>query len=154
MLVRSSTRGSSRRCSARSTTSPQALQAAGRRVAARSPLTPVAFGPDEIERLYEGLGQDRPPKLVHVAANGSGEAGFEARVGQKAPDLSLPDLEGQSVRLADVQGKSRALLFFDPDCGFCAQMVDDLLACERRPPTEQNWCWSPPEACSKSAISG
>lgn len=41
-----------------------------------------------------------------------------ATIGEKAPDFSLPDLDGQTVSLADFAGKTVVLEWFNPDCPF------------------------------------
>jgi peroxiredoxin len=56
------------------------------------------------------------------------------KVGERAPDFSLPNLIGKSVRLADFRGRKTLLLFWDPGCGFCQQMLEDLKAWEAAPP--------------------
>ncbi|HEV2122444.1 MAG TPA: redoxin family protein [Chloroflexota bacterium] len=47
-------------------------------------------------------------------------------IGDPAPDLSFPDLDGKRVSFADFRGKSTIVLFWDPGCGFCSRMLDDL----------------------------
>lgn len=41
-----------------------------------------------------------------------------AAVGQPAPDFTLPDLDGNEVRLADHKGKVVVLEWFNPECPF------------------------------------
>jgi peroxiredoxin len=41
-----------------------------------------------------------------------------ARVGQPAPDFSLPDLDGKTVRLSDFKGKTVVLEWFNPECPY------------------------------------
>jgi thiol-disulfide isomerase/thioredoxin len=55
-------------------------------------------------------------------------------VGEPVPDLALHDLEGRRVELAELRGADLALLFWNPDSGFCRSMHDDLLAWEADPP--------------------
>ncbi len=55
-------------------------------------------------------------------------------LGKPAPELSLPDLAGKTVSLADFKGSPTALLFWNPGCGFCQRMVDDLKKWETAPP--------------------
>ena len=88
-----------------------------------------------------------PPTLEGQPARGNGAAQEQgqrqaprerlaplaARVGQKAPDLKLPDLDGAMVDLADFRGSSTLLLFWNPGCGFCRRMLDDLKALENNP---------------------
>jgi thiol-disulfide isomerase/thioredoxin len=56
------------------------------------------------------------------------------RVGDPAPALVLPDLTGTPVHLADFQGHPMLVLFWNPGCGFCQRMLDDLKAWEAHPP--------------------
>jgi peroxiredoxin len=46
--------------------------------------------------------------------------------------MQLPDLTGKTVDLAGFRGKDTMLLFWNPGCGFCQQMVDDVKALEAR----------------------
>jgi peroxiredoxin len=50
------------------------------------------------------------------------------RVGTAAPDFELPDLSGERHKLSDFRGKDLLLIFFNPKCGFCTKMADDLAA--------------------------
>ena len=52
-------------------------------------------------------------------------------VGAEVPALTLPSLEGETVALESLRGRDTVLLFWNPDCGFCRAMHDDLLAWER-----------------------
>jgi methylamine dehydrogenase accessory protein MauD len=56
------------------------------------------------------------------------------KVGEPAPPLKLPDLSGQSIELSDFKGSETLVLFWNPDCGFCNEMIDDLKALEDDPP--------------------
>jgi peroxiredoxin len=48
------------------------------------------------------------------------------KVGEEAPEVKLPDLEGNTVQLADFRGEQTLVLFWNPGCGFCQQMLPDL----------------------------
>ena len=58
------------------------------------------------------------------------------KVGEEAPEVKLPDLEGNTVELADFRGEETLVLFWNPGCGFCQQMLPDLkeweATCSRR----------------------
>ena len=56
------------------------------------------------------------------------------KVGDPAPDFSLPDLTGKAIKLTNFRGSKMLVLFWDPACGFCEQMLDDLKAWEAQPP--------------------
>jgi len=51
-------------------------------------------------------------------------------VGDAAPSLRLPDLQGRSIDLSDLGGRETVLLFWNPGCGFCQRMLPDLKAWE------------------------
>ena len=50
------------------------------------------------------------------------------QVGQKAPDFSLPGLDGKTVKLSDYLGKKNVILSFHPLAwtGICANQMKDL----------------------------
>ena len=54
-------------------------------------------------------------------------------IGTPVPELELRDLEGEPVTLADPDGRDTVVLFWNPGCGFCSAMRDDLHAWERSP---------------------
>jgi methylamine dehydrogenase accessory protein MauD len=58
------------------------------------------------------------------------------KVGEVAPEVKLPDLEGDTVDLADFKGEKTLVLFCNPGCGFCQQMLPHLKEWERNPPEE------------------
>jgi peroxiredoxin/uncharacterized membrane protein YphA (DoxX/SURF4 family) len=47
-------------------------------------------------------------------------------VGAAAPSFVLPDLYGHLVKLDDLQGGQTLLLFWNPNCGYCAAMLPEL----------------------------
>jgi thiol-disulfide isomerase/thioredoxin len=55
-------------------------------------------------------------------------------LGVPAPALKLLDLTGQLIDLAAYPGDLTLLLFWNPGCGFCQQMLPDLKAWEANPP--------------------
>jgi thiol-disulfide isomerase/thioredoxin len=77
----------------------------------------VAAGSEWIERLVE-----------QTAAGGDGVEGLP--VGAEVPSVDLPSLAGEAVSLSSLRGDDALLLFWNPDCGFCRSMHDDLLAWE------------------------
>ena len=40
--------------------------------------------------------------------------------------MKLPDLEGNTLELKDLRGERTLVLFWNPGCGFCQQMLPDL----------------------------
>jgi peroxiredoxin len=90
---------------------------------------PLAMGADAIKALVESVADGSailpapalaPQALLHRALS----------VGEMAPSFELPDLTGEQIRLTHFQGRSIALLFWNPRCGFCARMLSDLKAWE------------------------
>jgi peroxiredoxin len=57
-----------------------------------------------------------------------------ARIGESAPAFKLPDVSGKTIDLADFRGSSTLVLFWNPGCGFCARMLDELKAWEINTP--------------------
>jgi peroxiredoxin len=49
-------------------------------------------------------------------------------VGAMAPDFELPDLTGLRRKLSEFRQRDVLLVFFNPQCGFCAQMAADIAA--------------------------
>ena len=60
---------------------------------------------------------------VHAAAPTVPAA---SKVGEHAPEIKLPDLHGNTVDLEDFRGEETLVLFWNPGCGFCKQMLPDL----------------------------
>jgi thiol-disulfide isomerase/thioredoxin len=62
------------------------------------------------------------------------------RVGEEASEVKLEDLSGKEVSLKeDFEGEETLVLFWNPGCGFCQQMLPDL----------QEWEGNPPEGAPK-----
>ena len=57
-----------------------------------------------------------------------------ANLGKPAPAVELPNLSGETVKLADFQGEPTALLFWNPGCGFCSRMLPELKQWEENTP--------------------
>jgi len=53
--------------------------------------------------------------------------------GSVAHDFALPTLSGDTVTLSEWRGQRVLLIFFDPGCGFCRQMLPDLARLDPRP---------------------
>ena len=93
----------------------------------------LAVGADEVLALG---GVQRP---ASAAQNGSANGAPAPRpaapqVGDSAPSVRLPDLSGKTVDLSRFRGTKTLLLFWNPGCGFCSRMLDDLKAWEAKPP--------------------
>lgn len=53
------------------------------------------------------------------------------KLGSSAPDLVFKGLSGDIRKISDFKGNRLAMLFWNPACGFCARMLDELIAWER-----------------------
>ena len=76
----------------------------------------LASGSEEIEQLVK--------RALTTEENESG-----LPIGSPAPELELTGLDGEPVSLTD-PGRDTLLLFWNPNCGFCRSMLDDLHAWE------------------------
>jgi thiol-disulfide isomerase/thioredoxin len=59
---------------------------------------------------------------------------LRSRRGDLAPNVRLPDLRGQMTDVVAMRGRRTLLLFWNPSCGFCQRMLDDVKAWERQAP--------------------
>jgi peroxiredoxin/uncharacterized membrane protein YphA (DoxX/SURF4 family) len=93
-----------------------------------------AAGVDAVRTLVARLAGMHAPAVP--GGNGARQvpAPEPSRIGQPAPELELPDLAGEPVRLADFRGEEVLLLFWGPDCGYCQRMLPNLTAWEANPP--------------------
>jgi peroxiredoxin/uncharacterized membrane protein YphA (DoxX/SURF4 family) len=111
--------------------------------------TPVAGGAEGIRGLLSYAVGERaqlpmqPPQpqtqgqpcpncgKVHAAAPSLQAA---QKVGEEAPQVKLPDLDGNTVELADFRGQQTLVVFWNPGCGFCQQMLPELKQWESEAP--------------------
>ncbi len=107
--------------------------------------TPMGVLVDEQGKIASELAAGAPAVLALAgvaqdpSSNGSGggqAAPVAAKIGEPAPPVRLPDLGGGMVDLADAGGAETLVLFWNPGCGFCQQMLDDLKDWEANPPEE------------------
>ena len=98
--------------------------------------SPLAMGAEQIRQLVSRTTGKLPLAPVPAQANNGGGAAPRpaVRLGSAAPAVSLPDLDGKTVNLTDFKGKRAVVLFWNPGCGFCQRMVDDLKSWEQDPP--------------------
>jgi thiol-disulfide isomerase/thioredoxin len=82
----------------------------------------VASGGDEIASLVERATEPEPEPTLPVGA--------------KLPELLLATLDGGTASLASVVDGPTVALFWNPHCGYCQSMRDDLLAWERDTPAD------------------
>jgi thiol-disulfide isomerase/thioredoxin len=69
----------------------------------------LAIGADEIRGLVARASLPPPVKA-----------------GDVVPSLRLPDLSGEMLDLAKLQSRRTVMLFWNPSCGFCQQMLKDV----------------------------
>jgi peroxiredoxin len=111
---------------------------------ARQPVLPPAAPVDIAERMRSHLRPRAPIALSNgPAADGRANprpTAQESRAskpllapGEPAPPIRLPDLEGRPVDLLDFRGKPLVLIFWNPGCGFCRRMADQLRAAVAQP---------------------
>lgn len=101
--------------------------------------TRAALGSDAIRALV-ARATGTPVLEHHAIPDGNGDGSQQAepppsRVGTPAPALTLPDLSDTAVSLVSFQGQRTLVLFWDPRCGYCARMLEELKAWEAAPPT-------------------
>jgi peroxiredoxin len=97
----------------------------------------VAFGAEAIRELVAHATGRRTEARAVVRAGAAQRIGASngatlptLKMGDAAPSVRLPDLTGNTVDLADFRGRSILLLFWNPHCGYCKKMLDDLKAWE------------------------
>lgn len=96
----------------------------------------VLIAPDGTIASHLAPGVDWIEQLRDRALAGSGEADEEGLPpGAPAPDLELLTLDGEPVSVASPDGET-LVLFWNPDCGFCGSMREDVLAWERHAPVD------------------
>lgn len=88
----------------------------------------VLLAPDGTVASWIASGSEWIEQLVEEAVGGGDEGGLP--VGAEAPALELPTLTGEKVSLASLRGRDSVLLFWNPDCGYCGSMRDDVHAWE------------------------
>jgi peroxiredoxin len=95
--------------------------------------TAVLIAPDGTVAAPPAVGADAVREL---ATRGVAQLLSTPKVGDPAPDLALPDLDGRTVSLADFRGHATLVLFWSPSCGFCNRMLDDLKRWEAERPAD------------------
>lgn len=89
----------------------------------------VLVAPGGTIASWVAVGSEAIAALVHRVTEG-GDGGQGLPLGTEAPALELPALSGELVTLPSLRGHDTLLLFWNPGCGFCRSMRDDLLAWE------------------------
>ena len=79
-------------------------------------------------RVFEG-----PDAISALLKHAVGESSRTVP-GSRAPQIELPDLNGSIVSLRYFRGKRLVVLFWDPECQYCGEMLPDLRAREENAP--------------------
>jgi peroxiredoxin len=90
----------------------------------------VLVSPDGRIASYVAPGAEAIEELLARSLDGEAEP-HGLPIGALAPALDLRDLDGNDVRLADPDGRDTLVVFWNPGCGFCNSILDDLRGWER-----------------------
>jgi methylamine dehydrogenase accessory protein MauD len=73
---------------------------------------------------------------VHSAAGQAAQLPMPAgpKVGDPAPEIQLKNLKGKTVQLKDLRREETLVLFWNPGCGYCQEMLPNLKEWEANPP--------------------
>jgi peroxiredoxin len=95
------------------------------------PGTPAAvlIAPEGRVASRTAVGRDEIVALLELARGVEVEE-WGLPVGSTAPDVVLPRLDGSSVSFASFHGRDTLLLFWNPACGFCRSLRQDVRALE------------------------
>ncbi len=102
--------------------------------------SPLALGPDAIRALVtrsSGIVRPTsatPQNIQHGGGNGATQISYPIKMGELAPALDLLGLNGETIALTSFRGSETLLLFWNPRCGFCDQMLNDLQEWDAHPP--------------------
>jgi peroxiredoxin/uncharacterized membrane protein YphA (DoxX/SURF4 family) len=85
----------------------------------------LATGSDAIKALVARVAARREDASAK-SANGT-----SPEIGDFAPEFRLPNSDGERVSLAEFRGHDTLVLFWNPSCGYCARMLEDIKRWER-----------------------
>jgi peroxiredoxin len=94
--------------------------------------SPLHGGEPGIRALVETTLAQRGLQVVPAGPSPAPALG----VGDPPPDVALTDLDGDAAAIGDYVDERTMLLFWNPTCGFCARMLEDLRAYEGEPPED------------------
>lgn len=80
------------------------------------------------------LGDGAVRRLI---GNVAGASAMARVLHSPAQDFTLPDLEGRQVSLSQFYARTTVLLFWDPGCTHCQQLLGHIRLWEARPPGER-----------------
>lgn len=90
-----------------------------------------AAGDAAIRELVESVKNRKADEKFFYAANGNGFSANPPKVGEKVPEFSLEDLQGNSATDEILRGKRTLIAFFSTTCPHCVAMQDDLREWQR-----------------------
>jgi thiol-disulfide isomerase/thioredoxin len=101
-------------------------------------------GPEAIGALVANTVGSPIPAPMAVAHGGNGHAHGGAtqhilpapKMGDPAPEINLPNLDSKMVSLSNSKSRKTLILFWNPGCGFCTAMLEELKAWEENPPPD------------------
>jgi peroxiredoxin len=93
---------------------------------------PLALGADDVVELARTAAQARKPLPSERPLHESRIERDGLARGTPAPGFTLPTLDGGSLSLADYRGRRVLLVFSDPGCGPCDELLPELVALHER----------------------
>ncbi len=93
----------------------------------------VLVGDDGTVASWLAAGSDWIESVVEQALSGAGRM-RGLPLGAELPDLQAQTLAGEDISLVDAVERDSVLLFWNPGCGFCRSLHEDLLAFEAAAP--------------------
>jgi peroxiredoxin/uncharacterized membrane protein YphA (DoxX/SURF4 family) len=103
--------------------------------------SPIARGADEIRAALASATGTAVIAIHAAGPNGDGRSNGAVNgkraitVGKMVPDFHLLDVDGDEWSVKDLLGQSSLLLFWNPACGFCQRILDEVRATDAEPPT-------------------
>lgn len=94
----------------------------------------VVAGSEAISALVDSATRTAARRLMQVLSAPTPEPRVPP-IGTLAPAFELEDLTGEPLALA-VPDRDTLVLFWNPGCGFCMQMLDQIHAFEQSPPPQ------------------
>lgn len=101
--------------------------------------SPLAEGPDAIRALVEeetrpSVFEQQPLEMPKLNVLGQPNEAAFAVVGGPAPDVTLPDADGNVISFSNFLGNPTLVIFWNTGCSYCQAMLRDLKAMESKPP--------------------
>ncbi|MBK7707369.1 MAG: redoxin domain-containing protein [Acidobacteria bacterium] len=81
-----------------------------------------AVGDAAIRELIGKIKAEEPARLFALADAG------DSLIGSDVPEFALKDLNDNDISSADLKGKSTLLMYWSMGCGYCREMMKDLIA--------------------------